>query len=280
MGLAIALAGRMYEWMCDMEYLKHLRLEDEVELQNGNSVIVLELDDLPEEMINEWANSFRQYYCPDYKLDVLRHGTGLSRKEYLLTRVFPGQEGFGPGTKLGDFTELLISDYITYVRDFLVPKDRYVAKFNNDNSSQGTDVIGLKKKNDDDSFEDELLIIEVKARARGSSPESRLQEAVNDIQKNGDEKVAVSLNAIKHRAFDRNDLSMVALVERFQDYIERPFTKSYGAAAVQDTNLYDRTLIEATESEEYIKTLLFIKRKKLMDLVNTLYEKAADIDDE
>ena len=73
---------------------------------------------------------------------------------------------------------------------------------------------------------------------------------------------------------------MVALVERFQDYIERPFTKSYGAAAVQDTNLYDRTLIEATESEEYIKTLLFIKRKKLMDLVNTLYEKAADIDDE
>ena len=118
----------MYEWMCDMEYLKHLCLEDEVELQNGNSVIVLELDDLPEEMINEWANSFRQYYCPDYKLDVLRHGTGLSRKEYLLTRVFPGQEGFGPGTKLGDFTELLISDYITYVRDFLVPKDRYVAK--------------------------------------------------------------------------------------------------------------------------------------------------------
>ena len=44
--------------------------------------------------------------------------------------------------------------------------------------------------------------------------------------------------------------------------------------------MYDRTLIEATESEEYIKTLLFIKRKKLMDLVNTLYEKAADIDDE
>ncbi len=263
-----------------MEYINHLRVDEEIELQSGNSVKVLELDDIPDEAVKEWANIFRQYYCPDSKIDILRHGTGLSRKEYLLKRVFPGKVGFGPGTKLGDFTELLIADYLTYIYEYLVPKDRYVAKFNNDNSSQGTDVVGLKKKSAEDSSEDELIIIEVKARARGSFPENRLQEAVNDVQKNGDEKMAVTLNAIKHRALDRSDLNMVSLVERFQDYVERPYIKKYGAAAVQDSTLYERALVETTEVESHVKTLLFIKRKELMNLVNTLYTKAADIDDE
>lgn len=263
-----------------MEYLNKLILQQEIKLANGNTVRVFELEELNDQMLQKWACHFRQTYCPDSKIDILRRGTGLSRKDYLTNRVFPDAgQGFGPATRLGDFAELLIADYLTYVQDFYVPKDRYVAKFNRSTSSQGTDVIGLKKRLPEDTLEDELIIIEVKAKATNNAPINRLQEAVDDVQKNEDEKVAVTLNAMKHRALDRDDMEMVCLVERFQNMVDNPFTIRYGAAAIQDKSLYDRPLVESTSAEDYVKTLLFINRKQLMNLVNELYEKAADIND-
>ena len=93
-----------------MEYLNKLILEEEIELENGNTVQVFELEELNDQMLQEWSEHFRQTYCPDTKIDILRHGTGLSRKEYLTNYVFPSMgSGFGPATRLGDFTELLIA---------------------------------------------------------------------------------------------------------------------------------------------------------------------------
>lgn len=261
-----------------MEYLQKLLLDEEILLNNGNTIKVFELGELDNEMLEEWANHFRQIYCPDTKIDILRSGTGLSRKDFLLSQVFPSRgRGFGPATRLGDFTELLVADYLTYILNFIIPKDRYVAKFNRSTSSQGTDVIGLKKTTCEDTMEDELIVLEVKAKAQNNCAINRLQEAVDDVQKNEDEKVAVTLTAIKHRALDRGDTDMVNLVKRFQNIVDNPFTIKYGAAAIQDKSLFSKPLVGTTVAQDYVKTLLFINRKQLMNLVNELYEKAADI---
>ena len=266
--------------MYTMEYLKKLTVEDEIILSSGNKIKVFELEELDDDMFDEWANHFRQIYCSDDKIDILRNGTGLSRKDFLLSKVFPRDKiGFGPATRLGDFAELLVADYLTYNLDYFVPKDRYVGKFNRNTSSQGTDVIGLKKQSSQDTMKDEMIILEVKAKARNKVAISRLQEAVNDVQDNEDEKAAVTLLAIKHRAMDRGDMDMVNLITRFQNITDNPFTIKYGAAAVQDKSLFSKPLVGMTVAHDSVKTLLFINRKQLMDLVNGLYEKAADIHD-
>ncbi len=260
-----------------MKYLNQLQNVENIKLKNGNTVTVFELKDIPQKDFEEWAEHFRQAYCLDSMIDALRKGTGLSRRDYLLNMVFPSTKGFGPGTKLGDFAELLIADYLTYFYGYYVPKDRYVAKFNRNTSSQGTDVLGLKTFSSTSTANDELVLIEVKAKAVNACPINRLEEAVKDIENNPDEKCAVTLNAIKHRALYRHDHNTVHLVERFQDYANNPYIKKYGAAAVQDTLLYDKSLVKQTKAKASTKTLLFIKRDNLMDLVKKLYEKAADI---
>lgn len=70
---------------------------------------------------------------------------------------------------------------------------------------------------------------------------------------------------------------MVNLVKRFQNIVDNPFTIKYGAAAIQDKSLFSKPLVGTTVAQDYVKTLLFINRKQLMNLVNELYEKAADI---
>ena len=266
-----------------MKYLNKLIEVDQIALKE-NTIQVFELQELDDQMLHEWANHFRQTFCPDDKIDILRHGTGLSRKDYLISLVFPNSGcGFAPGTRLADFSELLVADYLTYIHNFYIPKDRYIAKFNRNTSSQGTDVIGLKKVSHINSINDELIVIEVKAKAKNENdrkPVNRLQEAVNDVQKEKDEdKIGVTLNAIKHRALDKDNMNIVELVERFQNITDNPFTMKYGAVAVQDKALYDKTLVEQTIVENYVEFLLFINREQLMDLVNNLYDKAADIND-
>ena len=40
------------------------------------------------QLLSEWAKHFREMYSDDKLLDKQRKGTGLSRSEYLLKRVF------------------------------------------------------------------------------------------------------------------------------------------------------------------------------------------------
>lgn len=85
---------------------------DDITTTEGESVEVFELKGgMDPETLEEWAISYRQNYCGDDILDLLVKGTGLTKEEYLLTHKFPDKtEGFGPGTRSGDFAELLIAD--------------------------------------------------------------------------------------------------------------------------------------------------------------------------
>lgn len=264
-----------------MEYLKWLKKEKRINISTGEPVdiYVLELINDPV-VIKEWADHFRNNYCKDTMIDIYRDSTGLSRKEYLIKYKFPDKSfGFGPGTRSGDFAELLISDYLEYTKGYYVPKDRYNSKFNRNTSSQGTDVIGLKLFDDKKTPNDEMIVFEVKSKATKTISDNRLQDAINDSYKDYIRK-GETLNAINQRAIDCGNMEKSSLVSRFMNEIDRPYKMTYGVAAVYDELAYSESVCMSSSTivgkAITVSKLIVVKREDLMKLITEIYEKAAD----
>jgi hypothetical protein len=228
-----------------------------------------------------WATHFRNHYCRDADLPALVEGTGLTHTNYLITMKFPdGHEPPGPSIRSGDFAEILIADYIEYKLGYWCPRElRYDLKWNRNESTKGCDVIGFKfNSKDRHDPADELFVFEAKARLTGK-PENRLQDAVNDSIKDR-YRISQSLNAIKQRFYERGDTEKVMRVQRFQDEADRPFRRISGAAAVLDVAVFDRSLIAATDVSLHPNVsnlrLVVVRGQMLMDLVHSLYERAAN----
>lgn len=111
----------------------------------GRSVSVLEFAHQPDNAIlAAWARHFREHYCLEADIDVLRRGTGLSRAQFLIERIFPNAENPGPAVQAGDFAEILVSDFLEYSLDHWVPRWRFSEKATPNESVKGTDIIGLR----------------------------------------------------------------------------------------------------------------------------------------
>src|SRR5690625_2792005 len=79
-----------------------------------------------EEILSFWAKHFRQQYCSDDDIDIMRKGYGYSRAEYLNEIKFPDSSlAPGPSIRAGDFSEILVSDYMEYILEYWVPRTRY-----------------------------------------------------------------------------------------------------------------------------------------------------------
>lgn len=114
-----------------MRYLNNITKIKDVTTAEGEVVEVFELSsNIENTAFNEWATHFRQDYCRDDQLELLVCGTGMTKQEYLLTYKFPDEKsGFGPGTRLGDFAELLISDLLKsdcFLEDLFNPERKTV----------------------------------------------------------------------------------------------------------------------------------------------------------
>lgn len=135
--------------------------------------------------LSEWANRFRQTYCSDSDIDILREGTGKSRAEYLLELVFPDKSTPpGPAIRSGDFAELLVSDYVEFVLGYWVPRGKYAEKGSRDESVKGVDIVGFQCPDPrQPKTTDEMLAFEAKAQLSGGQYKNRLQVAVNDSDK-------------------------------------------------------------------------------------------------
>ena len=246
-----------------------------LELQHQNDAAVL----------SAWAKHFREHYCLDTALDQARQGTGLSRKKYLEQFVFPDQSPLGPSTRAGDFAEILVADYFEFLDGWRVPRTRYRHKAIPNESTKGTDILAflLTKKTDLDkrvySTRDVLMSIEVKAQFSGKKAGARLQEAVNDSAKDQFRK-ALSLNAMKMRLLAGGDLANVKLVERFQNVADRPYQTRYTAAAFHCTCNYQSSAVMGVDISKHPDkdnlALLLVKGSEMMQLVNRLYEVAAN----
>ncbi len=108
-GGAVAAAGTSNQ-AAKPAYLQHFKQMGALTFEGGATCETWELD-VPgaAACLSEWANRFRQTYCLDSDLDILREGTGKSRAEYLLDLVFPDKSAPpGPAVRSGDFAELLV----------------------------------------------------------------------------------------------------------------------------------------------------------------------------
>lgn len=232
-----------------------------------------------------WAKHFRNHYCDDNEIDDLRDGTGLSRTQYLLKTKLPVQkataphEKTGPATRSGDFTEILVSDFLEFNLNYWVPRTRYEFKVNPNLSENGSDVIGFKFSVDGKAKNDELMIYEVKGSLTGKKPSNRLQIAVNDSNKDRF-RIAESLNAIKQRLKLKGLQQDVPKVQRFQNIGDNPYKEKYGAASVLTNTMYSDIELNKTDTTGHVNnsslSLLVIKGDALMDLVHFLYKRAAD----
>ncbi|CAG0937340.1 hypothetical protein TFLX_06265 [Thermoflexales bacterium] len=165
-----------------------------------------------DQILLDWAKHFRNQYCLDNQIDLLRRGTGLSRKEYLINRKFP---------------------------DVAVPRARYANKIIRNESVKGSDIVGFQFiKNGKTSLKDLLAIFEVKAQLTGKKAKCRLQEAVDDSCKDLTRK-ADTLNAIKQRLLDGQNNAAASRVERFQNPVDKPYRDISGAVAIFSEHLFD-----------------------------------------
>ncbi len=243
-----------------------------------------------DEILSKWAKHFRNHYCPDSQIDLLRGKR--SRTDYLNNIKFPNRKtNLGPAIRAGDFAEILVADYLEWLKGFWVPRVRWSAKTIRDESPKGSDIIGFRFEEDEKiSKKDVMVIFETKTKF-STSKKNRLQEAIIDSAKDSI-RVDESLNYIKQRLLDRQENQQAMRVERFQNPVDVPYAEIFGAAAIISESYYDTNELTASDCESIPKSkkskilishpkreklkLLVIKGKSMMDLVNELYRRAAD----
>lgn len=115
-----------------MEYINGYKAEESLYTKDGKEISVLRLEvENEEKVLDEWARHFREQYRYMEDLDFERHGTRKTRQEHLRDYVFPSDSVRpGPSTRVGDFCEILVADYIEFVCNYYVPRIRYRDKFN------------------------------------------------------------------------------------------------------------------------------------------------------
>lgn len=242
------------------------------------TVYSIEISD-EEKVLNAWATHLRRHYCSDDDIDDLRNGYSYSREQYLNEIKFPDPTSkLGPSTMSGDFSEILVADYLEFVLKYFVPRTRYDTKINRNSSAQGSDLIGYSQVlfgqiNKDDK----LLVFEVKAQASDAKAKLKLQEAVNDSAKDMI-RLAESLNASYQRLRDRKELESAFIVRRFQNATDTPYKKTYAAAAVHSDYSYSEELLHEVTiknhpDEEII--LLVIHSPNLMNFIRDMYRRAS-----
>ncbi len=265
-----------------LEHINWLSVTNTVHTVDGKDIPILEFNPQLTEtsMMSDWAKHFRNHYCFDDEIDRLREGTGLSRTEFLKQLKLPTDaRGFGPAIRSGDFAEILVSDYLEYCLDFVVPRTRYGNKTIRDESTKGSDIIGFKLFDGNKTPRDILATLEVKAQFSGNNCDPRLQDAIDDSLKDEIRK-AESLSAMKQRLLDKGKMATAQLVQRFQNPTDLPYTQKYGAAALFCSTVFDEATIQDTDASGHpFKENLFlvtIKADDFMNLVHQLYNLAAD----
>lgn len=246
-------------------------------------IFELQLHLASEATLSLWAQHFREQYCLDSQIDLLRDGTGKSRRDFLLEYVFPSRTSkLGPAVRSGDFVEILVSDMLEHQYGYWVPRTRHSGKVVRDESPRGTDILGLKfasRVANGWSPQDVLLVCEAKGQLTGKKPQARLQDAVNDSVKDALRK-SESLVAAKRRLLQENRIADARRIARFQDPLERPYLEHAGAAATFCSSVFDEGVIRATDCSQHPNQenimLIVVHAATLMKFVNSLYERAAD----
>jgi hypothetical protein len=250
----------------------------ELTTTTGQTVRIIDFNHVDDEtMLNTWAKHFRNQYIQDEKIDEARTPMGLSRSDYLKDIKFPNTANPGASVRSGDFSEVLVADYIQFVLDYTVPRTRHDAKLNRNTSPNGVDVIGFKLVGGGEKRGDEMITFEVKASLAAKNKDA-FQNAIDHSKKDFNTRTPEALNAMRQRLKERGDLEQVKLVERFQNKTDHPFKEVTGAVLVCSTHCWEDGFVTSANSEHPNDNLylLAIRGEELMALTNKLYKLAYD----
>ena len=265
---------------------KYFIFDKSIPTSSGDEIQVYKLNSelLDDNSLNNWALGLMNNYIEEHLLEQAISGTGLTKKEYLEKMIFPNPKvSHGAATMSGEFGELLVYDYISYVLEYYVPRIRYFNKVNPNLPVPGSDVIGYQVKNiDKPSKADHLIVAEVKTRSsKSGNKKSLCEKTVKDaIEHSVKDRVRVgeSLNAEKIKLLNRGRIKEAQIVERFQNKTDNPYTLYFYAVAVLDSDLYsDKVVLDVVNNQhENVKStsILIIHSKGLLLFLRDLYRRA------
>jgi len=241
-------------------------------------------------VLSSWAKHFRNHYCLDSKIDLLRGSR--ARSDYLTHIKFPSKtSNLGRSIRAGDFGEILVADYLQWILGYWVPRVRWGSKIIRDESPKGSDVIGFRFRHIDGriSVDDDLFVFEAKTMFSASG-KNCLQNAINDSAKS-QIRIDESLNYLKQKLLEEEMTEQGKKIERFQNPTDMPYQKRNGAAAVISDEHYDPIKLSSSDSRKVSGAgvsggfsihpnakhlfLLIMKGQSMMRLVHELYERAA-----
>lgn len=224
-------------------------------------------------ILDDWAVHLRQQYISDNKLAARCVFRKLQPAAYLTSWVVPSDKRI----RTGDFAEILIADVFEYLYGFGVPRYKQCDRPDKDSSEHGTDVIAYKiKKSGKKSYDDELIAIEVKSDASGTTQSSlirRIIAADTDSFKDPN-RIPMTLSYMVDRAYDAEDMQTARDLLRFLDKAGSTFQKRYASAVT--TSFADPKGALSTRYPDDVKledkrSLVIVHADRFMELVNDLY---------
>jgi len=224
-------------------------------------------------VLKEWAIHFREHYSTDLETIDMASSMGLTPAEYLRDIKLPSL----PGVRSGDFSEILVADYLQFLMNYEVPRTRYDRRPNRNGSTQGVDIIGFKIVAQSPSSDDELLTCEVKASlSQGRRANNNLQKAIDDSKKDFETRLPMALNATAQRLKDRQEVAQLETINRFMNITGVPYKRISGAVLmVNGSSWKDELVTTAVGTHPNINTVfLTFVGDDLMNLANRLYETA------
>lgn len=243
-----------------------------ISTSDGKTVKIIDFNHQQDkDLLMVWAKHFREHYIADEDIDGACAPIGMNRSDYLKEIKFPSKGHI----KSGDFSEILVADYLQFVLNYSVPRTRYSNKINRDSSPMGVDIIGFKLTGRERDPNDELLTCEVKASLASKIP-GAFQEAIDDSKKDIDTRLPEALNAMRQRLKEQGKIDQMKTVERFQNITARPHKRITGAALVCSKNYWSDEHITSSVADHpnpHIH-LLAIKGESMMLLASHLYELA------
>ncbi len=194
---------------------KFQQVSAEVKLNSGEPVVVYTISQtLTDEEKNEWAKHILHHYITDADIETGAKTNNLSKAEYIKSFVLPSIELRKGSEVSGVFGEIVFSDFIEYVLDYVVPRYK---RFNTypGNPNQGIDIVAYKldKENQD---KDVVLFAEIKARL-SCQDFHQLQKAINDAEKRSDRKCAIALDSARRKLRSMGNFDEAQDIARFAD---------------------------------------------------------------
>lgn len=261
-------------------YINYFIEEENYITPQGYEVKIVELrPEKEDEALTEWAMHLQSHYSSKADLLEIAELTGLEKNVVLSSLIFPDPaDSWGRSTMVGDFAEILIADYLQYVRNYVVPRTRYEHKDKRNRSTQGSDLLAYKMSDiSKRNLSDQLLVYEVKAQSSEKKAKSpKLQEAIIDSAKDVT-RLAESIVASGRRLVATGNLEDAKIVFRFLNNTDTPYKTNYGGAAVHSNTSFSKDLlanIDVSLHPDKDLELIVVHCDQLLSFILNMFERA------